>query len=272
MNSSILSRSNIANANTKKRIMMRTLVFIWLFIVISFSSYASDPSKDAKSKRIIAGFIKQQAKANVNIGRSVSTILGRYPEQVDLVIPVALELYPDKYEQIVRGAINAEPALACDVVVAAIESKLVDSQEIVRIAVESDPAYASEIVETAASHDIAEIQNIVRVAISTSDFHQDAIVESTISSFPEQFAEILSGAIQALPDQITTFVSTALGIVPEQSEEVVATAVSQNKHIDNRKIVDTAIANGMNQATAIDAALAGGAKPDEFANITEEAK
>ena len=240
------------------------VIVMLLVNVTNFSYAAANEKTNEKSKRIIAGFIKQQAKSNVSIGRSISTILSRYPEQVDAIVPIALELYPDKYKQIIIGAINAESALACDVVEAAINSNIVESDEIVRIAIEADPAYANEIIETAATNDIEEIQNIIRVGITIEGTNGKDVMKSALASFPEQLVGILSGAIQALPNQVTEFVASAINLFPSKAEQVVTTAVSQNTNIGNREIVNKAIANGVSETAAIDAAIAGGANQQEL--------
>lgn len=243
---------------------MRILWVLPLFLALSSTSYAySEPSD--KQKRIIAGFIKQQAKNNIHVGKSISTILKRYPERADIILPIAFELYPSKSEQIVKSAIEAEPALACDVVIAAIDNNMLTTEQVIRIAIDADPAYANEIIETVAQRSEDKLEDIVRIAITTEPVMGHYVTKGAMKSFPEQMLDVLSGAIKAIPDQVTNFMQEALLLFPGKADTVIETTISHNSTVATQQIIDAAVESGINENAAINAAIAGGAKQSEIA-------
>lgn len=244
--------------------LMRILLVLILGYFFSVQAFAQT-NTEKKQKRIVAGFFAQQVKKNHSVGRSVNAMLKRYPEHVDLVVPIALDLYPRKYKQIITSAIHAEPALACDVIIAAVNSTVVSVEVAVSLAIEAEPAYAKEIIEAAINAKPENIHSIVRVAIKTDPFDKKDVVEDTMTKFPAQMLSVLAGAIEAIPAGVSSFVNSALNLFPNEAEHVVFTAVNSSKSKHAREIINLAMEHGITESDAIEAAIAGGATQEDVA-------
>jgi len=246
---------------------MKSLIVLFLLSGLCTTSVIAKDIAEYKQDRLIAKILHQQVKRHVSIKNSVSSILTRFPEKVDSVLKIALKKYPTEYRQIMIGAMNAEPVLACNVIEVVLKANVASDEEIIAIAVEAEPAYAQEIVNIAILNSPADIENIVRVAIETDPFVSDAVVNNTMSSFPEKIYAILSGAIQALPEQVSSFVKSTINLFPGSSEDVVTKAVTSSKPKHAQQIVASAVQAGLDQESAINAAVAGGAKREQLAKV-----
>jgi len=246
---------------------MKSLIVLFLLSGLCTTSVYAKDIAEFKQDRLIARILHQQVKRNVSIQSSVSAILTRFPEQVDSVLKIALRKYPTKYRQIMIGAMNAEPVLACEVIRIVLKANVASNDEVIAIAVAAEPAYAQEIVNIAVLNSPADIENIVRVAIETEPFVSDAVIHNTMSSFPEKIYAILSGAIQALPEQVSSFVRNTINLFPGSSEDVVTKAVTSSQPKHAQQIVASAVQAGLDHESAINAAIAGGAKREQLAKI-----
>ena len=246
---------------------MKNLIVLFLLLGLCTTGVIAKDIAEYKQDRLIAKILHQQVKRHISIQNSVSTILTRFPEKVESVLKIALRKYPSEYRQIMVGAMNAEPVLACEVIKILLKAKVASDDEIIAIAVETEPAYAQEIVNIAVLNSPADIENIVRVAIETNPFVSDSVVNNTMNSFPEKIYAILSGAIKALPEQVSMFVSHTINLFPNRSESVVTTAVTSSKPRHAQQIVASAIKAGLDEESAIIAAIAGGAKREQLAKV-----
>jgi len=247
---------------------MNKIIVLLLLCGLSAGVFAKDFA-EYKQERLIARILNQQVKQHISLKNSVSAILTRFPEQVELVLDVALEKYPHKYKDIMLGAMSAEPVLACEVIEIVLKANVADSSDIIAIAVEAEPAYAQEIVNAAVLNDPTDVENIVRVAIQTEPVVSQAVISNTMSSFPEKLIDILTGAIKALPEQVAHFVVNAIDMFPQSSKEVVTQAVTNSEAKHDQLIVDSAVKAGFDHKSAISAAIAGGAKAKNLAIVSQ---
>ncbi len=118
-------------------------------------------------------------------------------------------------------------------------------------------------------NDPADVENIVRVAIQTEPVVSDAVVSNTMSSYPEKLIDILTGAIKAMPENVANFVLNAINFSSStnNSEAMVTRAVNNSEAKHDKLIVESAMKAGLSQKSAIDAAIAGGAKAEQFAKV-----
>lgn len=240
-----------------------SILILSLLSVISFSSSAQD-GLSKKQELFITQLIQQQTKQQISVRKSVSSVLARYPEQIDKVLKVSFTLHPKEYKQIVLGAIDAQPVFACNVIEHALENDIASSTELVQIVVDAEPAYAQEIIETAAFHDPDKLEDFVRVTIQTKPINSVDIISKTMMSFPDRMIDILSGFIKAIPDQVSKWVSYTFVLFPDSGEQIVTTAVSSTNEYHNQAIVDAAISAGLDKKLAHSAAVNGGAPLDSL--------
>ena len=247
-------------------------IYILLTIVISlsFSSHSTTSynSLENRQERVISDLFDQLVEHQVNpsfaVERSVNALLKRYPEQVDVVLKVALAKFPQEYRQIICGALRAEPALTSDVISTLLQSEIATSTDIVSIAISEEPAYAKEIVQSAVSHFPEELDNIVRVAITTEPMMADNIINNTMQSYPEKLLDILVIAVKTFPEQVTSFVKDTLRLSSDDSD-VISVAVSSSHREKTRDIISAAIQSGISHESATAAAIAGGANASDIA-------
>jgi hypothetical protein len=86
-----------------------------------------------------------------------------------------------------------------------------------------------------------------------------------MTKFPKSIFDILSGAISALPDNVSSFVRTAVNLFPSSSEALVEKAVHSSDNKYAQDIVDSAIKAGLDEESAINAAILGGATTEQLA-------
>ena len=96
---------------------------IVLSIILSFSfpAYATPNSAiKVRQEKVLTDLfdqlVKRQIDSKMAIEKSVNALLESYPEQIDVVLKIAISKYPQEYKQIMCGALRAEPALTTDVV------------------------------------------------------------------------------------------------------------------------------------------------------------
>lgn len=247
-------------------------VLFTIVLTISFSLHSTPyNSLENKQEKVISNLFDQlvqhQINSNMAIERSVNALLKSYPEQIDIVLKVALSKYPQEYKQIMCGALRAEPALASDVITILLKSNIATSTDIVSIAINEEPAYAKEIVNTAVFYYPDELESIVRVAILTGPVMANNVVNNTMLSYPEKLLDILIVAVKALPDQVTNIVRDTLRLSSDNSG-IISVAVSSSNREKTREIIATAIQSGMSKESATAAAIAGGAKLADIVRIT----
>jgi len=238
--------------------MMKYIFILSLLSCISMSSFAKDDVSN-KQELFIAQLINQQTKQQISVRKSISSILARYPEQIDKVLKVALRLHPKKYKQIMLGSLDAEPVHACNVMELFLNEGIATSTELVRIVVEAEPAYAQEILNTAALHDPENMEELVRVTIQTEPLHSRALLSNTMTSFPDKMVDILSGLIKELPEKVSKWVSYTFLLFPDSGEQIVTTAISSTNESHNQEIIKAAINAGLEKDLAFSAAIDGGA-------------
>lgn len=252
---------------------MKYLTVVFTIILSISAPLHSTPynSLDNRQEKIISNLfdqlVQRQINSSIAIERSVNALLKNYPEQIDIVLKIALEKFPQEYKQIMCGALKAEPALASDVIAILLQANIATSTDIVSIAVHEEPAYAKEIVNTAVLHYPDEIEDIVRVAILTEPVMGKSVVKNTMQSYPEKILDILVVAIKALPDQVTNIVRNTLRLSSD-STDVISVAVNSSHRAKTREIIATAIQSGISKESATAAAIAGGAKPADIVKIT----
>lgn len=230
----------------------------------SIGVFATDPATE-KQESFIAKLLTQQVNQQISVKRSVSALLNRSPEKVESVVKVALDLYPYEYEQIIQGAIEAEAALTCDVIKVVIDSDLATYDEVLEIAILAEPAYATEIINTVAKENPQELENIVRVAMTTEPYISEDIFDTALLSHPERMLDILTGAIKAVPQQVVGLVKSTLAMFPDSGDDVVTTAIRTSDSAHAKQIVDAAVTAGVEEASAIAAAISAGANKEQLA-------
>lgn len=251
---------------------MKYLFVLFIFVVsISFPSLSTSyNSLSDRQERVIVNLFDQLVKKQVNpslaIERSVNALLKSYPEQIDIVLKVALRKYPQKYKQIMCGALRAEPALASDVISILMKSNISTSSDIVSIALHEEPAYAKEIVNIALAHSPEQLDTIVKVALVTEPVMASSVVNNTMESYPERILDILVIAITTLPNEVMNIVKNTLKLSADSSD-VISTAISSSTGEQARDIITAAVHSGMSYESATAAAIAGGAKPADIVNI-----
>lgn len=237
-----------------------------ILIGVTFTCTAIE-NIEAKQKVLIKQLIENLVNKNISIKKSVSSLLQRYPEKVDTVITVALQLYPKQYRQILIGAIQAEPALTASAVANIIAYDRTLCAEVVKIAITTEPAYANEIILAAVQSSKDPIQDIVRVAVTTEPLISNTVLENIKNNQNENLIDIFVGVIKAVPERVTYVVDYALSLFPDSGEDIVAEAVKTSNKEFSRKIVDIAIEAGVDQDTAITAAINSGADKKYFLDL-----
>lgn len=203
--------------------------------------------------------VERQIPSERSVELSVTALLKNYPEQIVPVLNIAISKYPNDYEQILCGALRAEPALTSDVIDLILQNNIASKEEVISFALREEPAYAPEIVNSAISYAPQDMENIIRVAIITEPVMANNIVNSMMQSYPERLLDILVIAIKTIPNQVVNIVKNTLRISPDNSE-VVSMAISSSKDDKTRQIITAAIKSGFSEEAANTAAIIGGAK------------
>lgn len=239
--------------------------YLFIFLLLSSISFSSFANEDAtyKQELFISKLMKQHVKQQISVQKTVSSILKRYPEKIDSVLNVALELYPKKHKEIMLGALHAEPVLACNVIEHFIINDIASTSELVKIVIETEPAYAQEILNSAVLHDPDNMEEIVRVALLTEPLTSREILSNTMTSFPERMVDILTGFVKAIPNKVSQWVAYTFVMFPDSGEAIVSTAISATNASHNKKIIEAALEAGLEKDLVISAAIEAG---DEVAH------
>ena len=253
---------------------MKSLLFLCIIsLSLSFSAYSEQSSFIQKRQTAVLSnlfdqLIQREMNSEMAIEKSVNALLESYPEQISLVLQIAINKYPLEYKQIICGALRAEPALTSDVIDIVLQSNIASNEDIISFAVKEEPAYAAEIVDAALLHNPLEIENIVRVAIVTEPLMANHVVETAMKSYPEKVLDILAVAINVLPEEVIKLVRNTLRISPDNTE-VISVAINSSNSNKSREIISAAIKSGISQESATAAAIAGGAKKADIVKLDE---
>lgn len=218
-----------------------------------------------------AAFIKRQMKNNASIGRAIKSIASHYPQEITLIVSVALDRYPEKYKEIIYAAISAQPMATEEIVRIAIEKDITECESIVEMAIMAEPSYVNFIVSSAANTTPEELQDIVRVAVITEPDSADRIVQTLSKEHPNEMVEIMKTAIGAVPFVGEYIVDGLLALFPDEAETVVENAVRESSSQREQivRIIETAEDRGVNADQLKASALKGGATEEEVARATE---
>jgi len=247
-----------------RAVMMKKFSLLLILAGINFTSYAME-SIENRQEDMISSLLTQQVQQNISIENSVNALVKRFPEKADIILKFALENYPNKYKEIITGTIHAEPALSAAVVAAVLHAKIASCSDVVKIAIDIEPAYANEIIQAAYKNSEDPIQDIVTVAVNTEPFISDSLISNAKDK--TTMLNIFIGIVKAVPDQVVSIVKTALHLFPADSADVIKNAVNSSHKQFDKEIVNAAVNAGIDKELAINAAIKGGAKRDEFAKL-----
>lgn len=238
---------------------MKYLYILPLLSCISLGSLAKEDVIN-KQELFITKLMKQQVKQQISVKKSVSSILKRYPEQIDSVLNVAIDLHPNKHKEIMLGALDAEPVFACNVIEHYIINDIASTNELVKLVIETEPAYAQEILNSAVLHDPDNMEEIVRIAILTEPLTSREILSHTMTSFPERMVDILSGFVKAIPEKVSQWIAYTFVLFPDDGEQIVNTAIISTNDSHNKDIIEAALNAGLEKELVISAAIEAGDK------------
>jgi hypothetical protein len=238
------------------------------------TAFANNNISQSKSDIISENFIKVQVEKSVNIGRAIKTIVGHYPQQASSIVGIALDLYPDKYKEIIHAAISTQPTLTAEVVTIALNKNISSCTSIVETAINADPSYVDFVVKAAVNTTPEELNEIVRIAVITEPDSADYIVQSLAKEHPSKIVDILSSAIGAVPFVGEYVVEALLAIFPDDAEIVITTAIressAQREHV--KRIIKTAHNSGLDLAKIKAYAINGGATTQELSQVFDDQK
>lgn len=234
--------------------------------------YAVNSVANEKSKELTAAFVQKQVNQSMSIGRAIKSIIGHYPQDAEVVVSTALDLYPEKYKEIIHSAISTEPALTEMVVTVAIEKGVAECSSIVKTAINAEPSYVDFVVRAAANATPEELHEIVRIAVLTEPDSADSIVQTLSQSHPNKMVDILQTAIGAVPFVGEYMVDALLAIFPNKAEKVVTTAVRESTEQKDyvKRILETAKNAGVDMKDLEDYARKAGASDEEIAQLAEQ--
>ncbi|WP_099034676.1 hypothetical protein [Lacimicrobium alkaliphilum] len=217
-------------------------------------------------------FIEKQVEQNMSVGRAVKSVVSHYPQDVEIVVRTALDLYPDQYREIVHAAISAQPALTEDVVSIAIEKHPEHCASIVQTAINAEPSYIDFVVNAATHATPGELEEIVRVAVITEPNSADTIVRSVAQAQPNRLAEIVTTAIGAVPLVGEYIVEALLVSYPDSTETVITSAFRQSSLSDNGllRILAAARGAGLSDDKLRVYALNGGIEEEDFTSLIQQ--
>ena len=251
---------------------MKKYIFTALaFGLISTSANAIKINGDEtpRNSHLTSTFIKKQVDQSMSIGRAIKSIIGHYPQDAIIVVSTALDLYPEKYKEIIHAAISAEPALTGEVVTLAIEKGISSCTSIVKTAINAEPSYVDFVVRAAAYSTPGELSDIVRIAVQTEPDSADSIVQTLTRAHPNDMVEIIRVAISAMPIVGEYVVDALLAAFPDEAEQVVTTAIreSGNEQDSIRRILQTAMNAGIDPEDLTTYAKNAGATKEQLAFI-----
>ncbi|MDU0352642.1 hypothetical protein RS130_00785 [Paraglaciecola aquimarina] len=244
-----------------------TLALVVSTFAATNKALAEDSTNKNRTNQINEKFVQMQLEQNSSIGRAIKSIVGHYPQQAGSIVGTALDLYPDKYKEIIHSAISAQPTLANEVVTIAIEKGITSCSDIVETAISADPSYVDFVVTAAAHSTPDELLEIVRIAVITEPDSADYIVQSLAIAHPNKLVEILQSAIGAVPFVGQYAVEALLAIFPNDAEQLISAAVRESKaqSEDTSKIIQTAKNSGVSLENIQTYAVSGGATTEEVA-------
>ncbi|MCF2950505.1 hypothetical protein L0668_20540 [Paraglaciecola aquimarina] len=230
---------------------------------------ANQSTDTSKTTQINEKFVQMQVQQNTTIGKAIKSIVGHYPQQAGSIVGTALDLYPDKYKEIIHSAISAQPALAHEVVSIAIEKGISSCTSIVETAINADPSYIDFVVTAAAHSTPEELKDIVRIAVITEPDSADYIVQSLAKEHPNKIVDIIQSAIGAVPLVGEYAVEALLAIFPNDAEIVITTAVQESKAQQENldKIIQAGKNSGVSSEDLGKYAINGGATTEEISQI-----
>lgn len=253
---------------------MKKMLCSTLFVSLCTASpIFAEELKTPRSDDKTVDFIEKQVEQNMSVGRAIKSIVSHYPQDVEVVVRTALELYPEQYREIVHAAISAQPALTEDVVSIAIEKHPQHCANIVKAAINAEPSYVDFVVNAATHATPEELQDIVRVAVITEPNSADTIVRSVAQAQPNRLAEIITTAIGAVPLVGEYIVEALLVSYPQNTETVITTAFKESSLSNGNnllRILATARGAGINDDQIKLYALNGGISEEEFSKLMEQ--
>mgnify|MGYP003633298075 FL=1 len=254
---------------------MKKIIKIAIIASLVSSAYSVRAQEDELSNdsHVTTSFVKRQVAQNMSIGRAVKSIVSNYPQEASAVVSTALDMYPDKYQEIIHAAISAQPMLTEDIVKIALEKNIASCANIVKTAINAEPSYVDFVVTAAANSTPEELNEIVRVAVITEPDSADFIVQSLAQQHPNKIVDILSSAIEAVPLVGEYVVEALLAIFPNDAESVVSTAVreSASERANVKRIIETAQNFGLDEESIYKYAKEGGATDEEITAALSEA-
>lgn len=251
----------------------------FLFTAVAFSIASANVSainvngeEKPRNDLLTSSFVKKQVEQSMSIGRTIKTIIGHYPQDAIIVVSTALDLYPEKYKEIIHAAISAEPALTGEVVTLAIEKGISSCSSIVETAINAEPSYVDFVVRAAAYSTPEELGEIVRIAVVTEPDSADSIVQTLTRSHPNEMVEIIKTAVSAMPIVGEYVVDALLAAFPDEAEQVVTTAIreSGNEQDSIRRILQTAMNAGISPKDLTTYATNAGATKEQLAFLASQ--
>jgi alkylhydroperoxidase/carboxymuconolactone decarboxylase family protein YurZ len=253
---------------------MKKIIKVALLASSIFSACNVNAQKitESNDRHASSSFVKRQVAQNMSIGRAVKSIVSNYPQETSSVVSTALDMYPDKYQEIIHAAISAQPMFTEDIVRIALDKDIASCAAIVKTAINAEPSYVDFVVTAAANSTPEELNEIVRVAVITEPDSADFIVQSLAQQNPSKIVDILSSAIGAVPLVGEYVVEALLAVFPNDAESVVSTAVRESgaQRENVKRIIETAQNFGLDEDSIYKYAKEGGATDEEItAALTE---
>jgi hypothetical protein len=231
-------------------------------IATEFTQAVVDP-------QLSVAFVQRQIEQNMSIGRAIRSIVGHYPNDTSYVVSTALDLYPEKYKEIIYAAISEQPMLSEAIVTIAIEKGISSCSSIVEIAINAEPSYIDFVVTAAANSTPEELNEIVRIAVITAPDSANYIVQSLAREHPNKIVDIIQSAIGAVPLVGEYVVEALLAVFPNDAQEVVTTAIRESsaQRENVKKIIEKAHNSGISNIDVETFAMQGGATKEEVAQV-----
>jgi hypothetical protein len=233
------------------------------------SAVSVQSEKETNHSQLSVKFLQIQIEKNVTIGRAIKSIVGHYPQQAASIVSTALDLYPDKYKEIIHAAISAQPTLADEVVTMALNKGISNCTSIVKTAINADPSSIDFVVTAAANTIPGQLTEIVRIAVITEPDSADYIVQSLAKEHPSKIVDILQSAIGAVPFVGEYAVEALLAVFPNDAEIVITTAVRESsahrEHV--KRIIEIAQNAGVDAEKLEAYAINGGATAEELSQV-----
>lgn len=238
-------------------------------LIYMHDAFASQNISLKNTNHLNERFLKIQIEQNATIGRAIKSIVSHYPQQAAPILDIALDLYPNKYKEIIYAAISAQPTLAKEVVTMALNKDITNFTSIVETAINADPSYIDFVVTAAANSTPEELNEIVRIAVLTEPDSADYIVQSLAKEHPSKIVDILQSAIGAVPFVGVYVVEALLAVFPNDAEQVITAAVRESSAEPEqvKMIVKTAKNAGIDIKRLEIYAINGGATKEEISQI-----